>query len=50
MFIDIYIPKTLCMFRLRRKSSALNKGRQEIICGVKFIELISQSVFEQLTK
>jgi c-di-GMP-binding flagellar brake protein YcgR len=50
MFLDIFIPKTLSHAAAQAEIKRVEQGESEIICGVKFTELISQSVFEQLTK
>ncbi len=50
MFLDIYIPKTLMHVSAQAEIKRVEKREHEIISGVKFTELISQSVFEQLTK
>jgi hypothetical protein len=50
MFLDIYIPKTLMHVSAQAEIKRVEQRETEIICGVKFTELISQSVFEQLTR
>jgi len=50
MFLDIYIPKTLLHVSAQAEIKRIEQRGAEIICGVKFTELISQSAFEQLTK
>jgi hypothetical protein len=50
MFLDIYIPKTLMHVSAQAEIKRVEQREQEIIGGVKFTGLISQSEFEQLTK
>lgn len=50
MFIDIYIPKTLSNVSAQAEIKRIEKREKELICGIKFTELISQPVFAQLIK
>ena len=50
MFLDIYIPKTLSHVSNQAEIKRIEKREKELICGIKFIELISQPVFAQLIK
>jgi hypothetical protein len=50
MFLDIYIPKTLMHVSAQAEIKRVEINEKELIGGVKFTELISQPVFEQLTK
>jgi len=50
MFIDIYIPKTLLHVSAQGEIKRVERSERELICGIKFTELLSQSIFEQLTK
>lgn len=50
MFIDIYIPKTLSHVSAQAEIKRVEKRDRELVCGIKFIELISQPVFAQLVK
>ena len=50
MFIDIYIPKTLSHVSSQAEIKRIEKRDKELICGIKFTELLSQPIFEQLTK
>jgi len=50
MFIDIYIPKTLLHVSVQAEIKRVERHEKEIIGGVKFTELISEPMFEQLTR
>lgn len=50
MFIDMYIPKTLAHVSAQAEIKRIEKREQGLICGIKFVELISQPVFAQLLK
>jgi c-di-GMP-binding flagellar brake protein YcgR len=50
MFIDIFIPKTLLHASTQAEIKRVETREKELVCGVKFTELISQALFEQLTK
>ncbi len=50
MFMDIYIPKTLSHISVQAEIKRIEKREKELVCGIKFIELISQPVFAQLVK
>jgi hypothetical protein len=48
MFIDIYIPKTLLHVSAQAEIKRVERHDKELISGIKFTELISQPMFEQL--
>jgi hypothetical protein len=50
MFIDIYIPKTLLHVSAQGEIKRVERREGELISGIKFTELLGQSIFEQLTK
>ncbi len=49
IFIDIYIPKTLQHVSVQAEIKRVERRDREIIGAVKFTELISLPMFEQLT-
>ena len=49
VFLDIYIPRTLSHVSTLAEIKIIGKQDNELICGVKFTELISLQIFEQLT-
>ena len=50
MFIDIYIPKTLLHISVQGEIKRVETLDRERIGGIRFTELLNQSMFEQLTK
>ncbi len=50
MFIDIYIPKTLSRVSMQGEIKRIEKREKELICGIKFSEMVTQAVFAQLIK
>ena len=49
MFLDVFIPKTLLHVSVVGAIKRIERRNNELIIGVKFTELISRIMFQQLT-
>ena len=48
LFIDIYVPGTLLHVSSQAEIRRTERRDGKLICGIKFLEMISESMFQQL--